>query len=137
MRNGNSLRGCGSSFAQIYFLTFTIIIAWLIMNLSVAAVIEGLENAKSDNEGIIESDDVNALLDHWMEFDPRATGWITVQDFICLLIELPEPFGNKDLRALCKFNTDSFPVARNMIFSPDSYYVNYERFIIIKNKEML
>jgi hypothetical protein len=29
-----------------YFLSFTIIIAWLIMNLSVAAVIEGLENAK-------------------------------------------------------------------------------------------
>jgi len=37
--------GCGSQFSYVYFLSFTIIIAWLIMNLSVAAVIEGLENA--------------------------------------------------------------------------------------------
>jgi len=98
MKNGQMLRGCGSGFAQFYFLTFTIIIAWLIMNLSVAAVIEGLENAKSDNSGIIEGDDVQAILDHWMEYDPKATGWIDVLDFVCLMIELPPPFGNAELK---------------------------------------
>jgi hypothetical protein len=45
-------------FAIYYFLGFTIIIAWLIMNLSVAAVIEGLENAKDQNSGIITGDNV-------------------------------------------------------------------------------
>jgi len=45
-RNNFSPRGCGNSFSTIYFLSFTVIISWLIMNLSVAAVIEGLENAK-------------------------------------------------------------------------------------------
>lgn len=45
-RNEFQTMGCGSPFAYAYFLSFTIIIAWLIMNLSVAAVIEGLENAK-------------------------------------------------------------------------------------------
>lgn len=44
--NNFQVRGCGASFSYIYFLTYTIIIAWLIMNLSVAAVIEGLENAQ-------------------------------------------------------------------------------------------
>ena len=38
--------GCGGSFAMFYFMTFTLLISWVIMNLSIAAVIEGLENAK-------------------------------------------------------------------------------------------
>lgn len=76
---------------------FTIVIAWLIMNLSVAAVIEGLENAKQQNSGVIEGDDVQALLDGWMKYDPDATGWINILDFICLVVELPHPFGNKFL----------------------------------------
>ena len=45
--NNRVARACGAGpMANVYFLTFTIIVAWLIMNLSVAAVIEGLENAK-------------------------------------------------------------------------------------------
>lgn len=56
--NGKEPRACGSMFAIYYFLGFTIIIAWLIMNLSVAAVIEGLENAKDQNSGIITGDNV-------------------------------------------------------------------------------
>jgi len=32
-----------------------------------------------------------------MEYDPKATGWISVVDFICLLIELPPPFGDIEL----------------------------------------
>jgi len=108
IKNNKQLRGCGSGFSQIYFLTFTIIIAWLIMNLSVAAVIEGLENAKTDNSGIIEGDDVQNLLDFWMQYDPKATGWIKVLDFVCLVIELPAPFGNETLRSLCKFTPKTF-----------------------------
>jgi len=63
--NNLVVMGCGSTFSYIYFLSFTIIIAWLIMNLSVAAVIEGLENAKDENTGIISGDDVQALIDAW------------------------------------------------------------------------
>jgi len=64
-RNNFTVLGCGTQFSYIYFLSFTIIIAWLIMNLSVAAVIEGLENAKQQNSGAIAGDDVQALLDAW------------------------------------------------------------------------
>lgn len=46
INNNRIPTSCGSNFAYYYFFTFTIIISWLIMNLSVAAVIEGLENAK-------------------------------------------------------------------------------------------
>lgn len=91
--NGRVLRGCGTSFSHAYFLMFTVIVSWLFINLSVAAVIEGLEAAKNENTGVIEGDDVVALLDRWMEYDPKATGWLELMDFVCLLIELPLPFG--------------------------------------------
>ena len=45
--------GCGSNFAYPYFISFTILVSMLIMNLSVAAVIEGLDTAKKENMGIV------------------------------------------------------------------------------------
>ena len=44
---------CGSSFAYPYFISFTILVTMLIMNLSIAAVIEGLDTAKKENMGIV------------------------------------------------------------------------------------
>lgn len=35
--------------SYVYFFSFTIIVTMLIMNLSVAAVIEGLDTAKKEN----------------------------------------------------------------------------------------
>lgn len=112
MRNNMTNLGCGSSFSYFYFLSFTIIIAWLIMNLSVAAVIEGLENAQQQNSGMIATDDVQALMDAWMEYDPKASGWISVLDFICLIIELPPPFGNEDITNMCKFSPKKFAASK-------------------------
>lgn len=71
------------------------------MNLSIAAVIEGLENAKLQNQGEINTEHMTNLLEKWVEYDPNATGWIKITDFICLIIELDPPFGNDELRSLC------------------------------------
>lgn len=57
----------------------------LTLNLSVAAVIEGLDIAKKENLGEVVGDDIEALIELWMEYDPDATGWITVRDLIFLL----------------------------------------------------
>jgi hypothetical protein len=51
--NNYQSQGCGTQFAQFYFMSFTLLISWLIMNLAIAAVIEGLENAKLQNFGLI------------------------------------------------------------------------------------
>lgn len=44
---------CGTWISYPYFFSFTIIVTMLIMNLSVAAVIEGLDTAKKENMGIV------------------------------------------------------------------------------------
>ena len=107
------------------------------MNLSVAAVIEGLENAKQQNSGLIAGDDVQLLVESWMEFDPKATGWIKIIDFVQLLIELPPPFGNPELTKMCKFSPKKFTKAKNMIYNKNSFFVNDEKLIIVKNKDVL
>ena len=65
MKNKGVKMGCGSWFAYPYFLSFTIIVSMLIMNLSVAAVIEGLDTAKKENMGIVEGDEIERLIEHW------------------------------------------------------------------------
>jgi len=136
--------GCGSSFSKIYFISFLILISWLILNLSVAAVIEGLENAKQENSGTIAGDDVQILLEAWKEYDPKATGWIDVFDFVCLITELPPPFGNPTVNGIQNFTSDwknetavDFEKAKRKIFNRDSYYVNEDKLIIAKTKDIL
>ena len=57
--------GCGTNIAYPYFISFMIIISMLIMNLSVAAVIEGLETARKENSGVVQGSDIDTLLDLW------------------------------------------------------------------------
>ena len=82
----------------------------LIMNLSVAAVIEGLDTAKKENMGIVQGDEIEALIDLWQDYDPYATGWITMNDLVFLLYELPPPLGKR----INKFNID------DSSYDPDS-----------------
>ena len=84
---------CGSALAYPYFISFTVIVSMLVMNLSIAAVIEGLDTAKKENLGIVQSDEIEAFIETWQYYDPLATGWITLKNFIFLLYELPPPMG--------------------------------------------
>jgi len=47
------MRQCGTLLAFPFLISFTVIVSMLIMNLSVAAVIEGLDTAKKENMGIV------------------------------------------------------------------------------------
>ena len=57
--------GCGSPVSFIYFISFTVLVSMLIMNLTVAAVIEGLDTAKKENMGVVQGDDIEMLIDYW------------------------------------------------------------------------
>ena len=70
-----------------------IIISMLIMNLSVAAVIEGLDTARKENSGIVDGEQIDRFMEVWREYDPGASGWIEIEDLIFLLCELSPPLG--------------------------------------------
>ena len=87
------MRQCGSPFSYIYFVSFTVLVTMLIMNLSIAAVIEGLDTARKENMGIVQSDEIEVFLDYWQFYDPMASGWINLKSLVFLLYELPPPMG--------------------------------------------
>lgn len=90
----NGVQGCGSITSYPFFVSFVIIIVMLILNLSVAAVIEGLDTARSENLGVVEADSIMELIELWKNFDPMATGWIRVDDLVFVLCQLEAPLGD-------------------------------------------
>lgn len=72
-----------------------------------------------------------------MKFDKKGKGWITVLDFVCLVVLLPKPFGNTDLKEHCRFSQADFEKAKRLIYNKDSHYINEELRILMKNKDIL
>ena len=89
------LQGCGSSTSFIFFLSFMVILSFLIMNLTVAAVLEGLDTARKENLGIVSGDVLDNFIALWKDYDPKASGWLTVDNLVFLLSELDEPLGRR------------------------------------------
>ena len=75
--------------------SFVVLITMLIINLSVAAVIQGLETARQENCGLVSADDVDNFIELWKYYDPSAKGWIGAENLIYLLYELELPLGRK------------------------------------------
>lgn len=63
------------------------------MNLTVAAVIDSLNSANKDEGALISSEDIDVLIGLWSEYDPKATGWISIECLVFLLFEMPQPLG--------------------------------------------
>lgn len=72
----DGIKGCGTNISYIFFISFMVVISMLFMNLSVAAVIEGLNAAKEQNSGIVTKEDAIVFLELWKTYDPKALGWI-------------------------------------------------------------
>jgi hypothetical protein len=87
------VKGCGTNMSYAYFISFMVLLSMIIMNLSVAAVIEGLDEARKENCGIVSGDQIDYLIEKWKDYDPNATGLISYQDFLFLLYEVPPPLG--------------------------------------------
>jgi hypothetical protein len=92
-RQENGIMGCGTMLSFPYFLSFFILIAFTVMNLSIAAIIDGLKAAKKEEEFIITGSQVDQLIEVWSEYDPKATGWLSVEHLAFLIFELPPPIG--------------------------------------------
>lgn len=116
---------------------FTVVVTMLVMNLSVAAVIEGLDTAKKENMGIVEGDEITLLTQLWSDYDPYATGWITMTDLIFLLYELPPPLGRRlSIMQKMEDNTEDTKKSSGSR-QQERYLVNEEKRIVMKKVEAL
>jgi len=74
----DGIRGCGSDFAIPYFTTFVLIITFIALNLTIASVNDGLASARKDEGALISIEDIDTFIALWSDFDPKATGWISI-----------------------------------------------------------
>ena len=77
---------------EVPFMFFSLIAQFLMLNLFVMVIVEGYEVIDDDCRSKTE-DDITPFQYHWSEFDPDATGYITVEQLPGLVKLLPPPLG--------------------------------------------
>ena len=64
-----SPNGCGSSVAFVFFITYTITVSFVILNLFIAVIFEGFE----ESEKSVMDDAIQSCIDIWKRYDPDQT----------------------------------------------------------------
>ncbi|KAJ3602703.1 hypothetical protein NHX12_030452 [Muraenolepis orangiensis] len=102
---------CGSGFAIIYFISFYMLCAFLIINLFVAVIMDNFDYLTRD-WSILGPHHLDEFKRIWSEYDPEAKGRIKHLDVVTLLRRIQPPLGfgklcnleqaNEELRAVIK-----------------------------------
>uniref|UniRef100_A0A8B9JHF7 Calcium channel, voltage-dependent, L type, alpha 1D subunit, a n=1 Tax=Astyanax mexicanus TaxID=7994 RepID=A0A8B9JHF7_ASTMX len=95
---------CGSSFAIVYFITFYMLCAFLIINLFVAVIMDNFDYLTRD-WSILGPHHLDEFKRIWSEYDPEAKGRIKHLDVVTLLRRIQPPLGFGKLcphRVACK-----------------------------------
>ncbi|XP_072483436.1 voltage-dependent L-type calcium channel subunit alpha-1F [Notamacropus eugenii] len=95
---------CGSNFAIVYFISFFMLCAFLIINLFVAVIMDNFDYLTRD-WSILGPHHLDEFKRVWSEYDPGAKGHIKHLDVVALLRRIQPPLGFGKLcphRVACK-----------------------------------
>ncbi|XP_046879215.1 LOW QUALITY PROTEIN: voltage-dependent L-type calcium channel subunit alpha-1C [Hypomesus transpacificus] len=101
---GLASEDCGSQFAIIYFVSFYMLCAFLIINLFVAVIMDNFDYLTRD-WSILGPHHLDEFKRIWAEYDPEAKGRIKHLDVVTLLRRIQPPLGFGKLcphRVACK-----------------------------------
>ncbi|XP_066523151.1 voltage-dependent L-type calcium channel subunit alpha-1C isoform X9 [Hoplias malabaricus] len=101
---GPTSEECGSHFAIIYFVSFYMLCAFLIINLFVAVIMDNFDYLTRD-WSILGPHHLDEFKRIWAEYDPEAKGRIKHLDVVTLLRRIQPPLGFGKLcphRVACK-----------------------------------
>ncbi|KAE9244476.1 hypothetical protein PF004_g5659 [Phytophthora fragariae] len=88
------LNGCGNPVAYIFFCSFTIIVSYVMLNLTVAVVLEGFASSQQeDDDAILVPELLDEFQYKWAELDPVATGFIRVDKMLQFINSVAPPLG--------------------------------------------
>ncbi|KAI5607630.1 calcium channel, voltage-dependent, L type, alpha 1S subunit, a isoform X1, partial [Silurus asotus] len=83
---------CGSGFAVLYFMSFYMLCAFLIINLFVAVIMDNFDYLTRD-WSILGPHHLDEFKKIWAEYDPEARGRIKHLDVVTLLRRIQPPLG--------------------------------------------
>lgn len=87
--------GCtpGVQITYIYFVSYMIITTYVLLNLFVAVILEGFEEATERHTSTIKKEDLAQVAQVWQGFDLSASGYMTDLAFLRFLRYVPPPLG--------------------------------------------
>jgi hypothetical protein len=97
------INGCGSPLSYLYFVSFSLLVTFVFINLFVAVILEGFEGeqqlqkdeaeaSKSGGVGYTQ-EDYKALCEKWLEIDKELDWIITLEELKLLACTLKAPLG--------------------------------------------
>lgn len=89
------INGCGNPSIYMFMLAFTLLVTYVMLNLSIAVILEGFSDSSSDEKPLLDPKLLDAFRTVWAKKDPKATGYLTTSDFIVCLMRLDPPLGVK------------------------------------------
>ena len=84
---------CGSKLALPYFMSFTVIGTFVMLNLVVAVILENFTSLGSVNPNLVSPDDIQDFKALWATFDPDANGLVPAKFLPALVKQLKPPIG--------------------------------------------
>lgn len=67
---------CGTGMAFFYFVTYTLFVTFVILNLFIAVIFEGFDDSQKN----IEGDIIQKCIEVWKRFDPTYTMFVSLDD---------------------------------------------------------
>jgi len=89
---GVTLSDCGNPFAAIFFVTFYIVTALVLLNLFVATVLENFTYVIDMVEPLIDTADLDDFMEVWYDYDMDNTGYVHISLLRCLMADCIGPF---------------------------------------------
>jgi hypothetical protein len=81
------------SVAVLYFVVFQVGVAFVMINLFIAVILENFDDSEAEEKGDSELIAIHGWAAIWNKFDPLALKWVPVSLFPRLMAAAPRPFG--------------------------------------------
>jgi len=116
------LNGCGQPlWAEFFFMIFTFLVTYMIMNIFVAVILEAYEQSCLDESAVVTEDHLGAFSEAWSELDPDASMTIPLSVLPRLMDSLPHPMGFKIVKKTEVTVVDAkFVESKNLVVFPNN-----------------
>lgn len=87
------LNGCGTPLSVWYFVSFTMMITFTLLNVFIAVILEGFSEEKELGKCALTNEECTALRNAWVNFDRKATCFMDVKHLHPFFQSLEPPLG--------------------------------------------
>jgi hypothetical protein len=87
------LDGCGSNGSFVYWVTFTTIITYVMLNLFIGVVLDGFGESSQDEYSSLSNELKDEFLAVWQKYDPLAQRVLKLEKLEKLVTEISPPMG--------------------------------------------